>query len=354
MIYSFQQIVPSETDWNAIELSYDSTCFHCKKWMRGIHRLGMRPFYLTIWAEGTHVGYFIGERIWFGFRLITSPIEGSGYTQGLAMLQYTSPEDRIAIYQDLSKWLFSHHIASFFQVDDWQLRTDSCAWDEDKANRNALLDAVGVKYQIRRTLHLKINRPLEELWSGLHYSSAKYCINKAKKLGLTVRIIDRFEDINTFIEIHYSQIREVLARKGARPLKGQRKNRLKILCETMFPDRVLMIEVLGDDKEEHKVMATAIFFYDKGECIYWTGASFQCYLKYSPNELMVWEAIKVLHEKGGGDLNFGGSQKYKLKFGTLYAYVPRIYFTKYDILLSAKLKVSILYRKSRGWRFHKK
>ena len=96
-----------------------------------------------------------------------------------------------------------------------------------------------------------------------------------------------------------------------------------------------MLEVIGkDDNGVKQIMSSGIYCIDKGQSIYWTGASYQRYQKYCPNELMVWEAMKLLHQRGGGELNFGGMATYKLKFGTFYEYVPRIAFAKYNWMLN--------------------
>jgi hypothetical protein len=49
---------------------------------------------------------------------------------------------------------------------------------------------------------------------------------------------------------------------------------------------------------------------------------------------MVWEAMRLLNQRGGGELNFGGMATYKLKFGTVYEYIPRIAFAKYSWMLN--------------------
>jgi hypothetical protein len=95
-------------------------------------------------------------------------------------------------------------------------------------------------------------------------------------------------------------------------------------------------DVPDDDNGTEQIMSSGIFCLDKGQCIYWTGAGFQRYQKYCPNELMVWEAMQLLNQRGGGELNFGGMASYKLKFGTKYAYVPRIYIARYPFLINIK------------------
>lgn len=336
--YRFQEIKPNEEDWERIESAYDSTCFQTRKWMAYLDRIHYKPFVAEVFSDDENIGYFLGEKLWRAATLVTAPYEGIGtYTQGLSLTKMVSKEDRVEIYKSLAQWLFDTGISSYFQVDDWQLREDSQEWVSDKTWYNEVLDKAGVRYEIRPTLHVDLRKTEEELWAGLHYKSCKYSIHKAEKLGLQVRTVDRFEDIAEFVRIHYDQLRDVCAKQGMKPKASQKKDRMLALCESLFPDRVIMIQVVGKDEEcRQQVMSSGIFCLDKGECSYWTGASYQRYQKYCPNELMVWEAMRMMHEKGGGDLNFCGMADYKLKFGTIYAFVPRLVFTKRQWIRQAK------------------
>lgn len=347
--YSFSEVFPEKEDWLQIESAYDSTCFHAEQWFVYLKRAGYRPYVVKVTRDGKKVGYFCGERLWRGTWLVTAPFDGMGtYTQGLAMVCEVPSEERVNIYKQFAKWLFDNHIASFFQVDDWQLRQDRTEWDADLAARNELLDSKMLRYEVRPTLHVSLNKSVEELWVGLHYKSCKYSVNKARKLGLKAKRIDKMEDISSFVEVHYDQLLEVCHRKGFKPKAAQSKERMLALCEFLFPNRVLMVEVVGDDESGvQQVMSSGIFCLDKGECSYWTGASYQRYQKYCPNELMVWEAMRYISERGGGDLNFCGMASYKLKFGTIYAYVPRIVFTKREWIYKAKMLAKDLYHRTR-------
>lgn len=201
-----------------------------------------------------------------------------------------------------------------------------------------------IMHEIRPTLHLDLHQTIEDLWSGLHYKSCKYSINKARKAGLIIQTVESFSDIKDFVAVHYSQLCEVCKGHGARPKASQSPKRMLALCESLFPDRILMLKVIGNDEQgQPQIMSSAIFAIDRGECSYWTGASYKQYQKYCPNELMVLEAIRILHERGAGDLNFCGMANYKLKFGTKYAYVPRLIFTRYNWILRAKEIAKNLY-----------
>lgn len=353
-VYKFEKINPTAEDWKHIEGAYDSTVYQTEKWYTYLKRIGVKPFIVEVnelVSEGIselrsdRIGYFLGEKVWMGIPMVTAPIEGIGtYTQGLNMLRETSEDERIEIYQALVEWIFEKGYAWTFQVDDWQLRRDIHEWIPNEAFHQEGIEKYGLPYEVRPTLHVSVNKSEEELWAGLHYKSCKYCVNKANKLGLEVREITRFEDIPAFCKVHYDQLREVCLHKGMRPKPAQSEKRMRAVCESLFPDRVMMLEVVGkDDRGEEQIMSTGIYCLDKGQCSYWTGASYQRYQKYCPNELMVWEAMRRLSERGAGDLNFGGIAPYKLKFGTVYAYVPRLKFAKYKILLNWTQHLKALY-----------
>lgn len=335
-MYTFKKVSQSQIPWKTIEGALDSTCFHSEKWNNYLKKIGIKPYVIEVLQDDIIIGYFIGEKLGLGIYIITAPIEGIGtYTQGLCMLDVISEEERVNIYQDLAKWLFENKEALLLQVDDWQLRRTSETWIPYEEFRQQTLDEMNIPYSVRPTLCVPVNTSIEEMWGNLHYKSCKYSINKAKKLGLQVKEITNYDDIEEFTKIHYAQLKEVCAKQGMRPKPSQQQKRMKALCESLYPDRLIMLEVIGkDDNGVEQVMSTGIYGLDKGQCIYWTGASYQRYQKYCPNELMVWEAMRLAHQRGGGILNFGGMATYKLKFGTVYEYVPRIAFAKYPWMLS--------------------
>ena len=332
--YKFLKLKPNEINWIDIESIRECTCFHTQQWNQYVLRCGYKTFIVKIRQNDQTIGYFVGTVFGHLAKAICAPLDSLGYTQGIILRQAVNIEERIQIYQELANWIFSRHYALYVSVDDWQLRENRQKWTDQFTWKNALFDDAGLKYSVRPTLYLPMENNIDDLWAGLHYKSAKYCINKARKLGLRTRIIEKEEDITGFLEIHYNQICDVCRRHQAgKPKLGQSLQRLQKACEELFPDRVLMIQVLGnDDRGAEQVMSSALFFIGEEETIYNTGASFQRYQKFCPNEIMVWDAIRILKERGVRALNFGGMANYKLKFGTIYAYVPRLIFSKYNFI----------------------
>ena len=354
-MYDFKLINPTENIWKEIENSVDSTCFHSQAWYTYLKRIGHRPLILSVSLEQNTIGYFLAEKFLFGrFSIISAPLSNSGtYTLGLCIKHDITIEERIDIYQEIATWLFDTKQASVLQIDDWQFRITSASWIPYEVFHHEILDKKGISYSVRPTLCVPVNTSEEVMWSNLHYKSCKYSINKARKMGLRVAEVTRFEDIDAFTRIHYEHVKDVSRRHGTLiPKPAQRRKRMKALCESLFPDRVIMLQVKGNDEYgKEQIMSTGIYCIDKGECMYWTGASCQKYQKYCPNELMVWEAMRLAHHRGGGILNFGGMDNYKLKFGTVYEFVPRIVFSnnKNSILIHLRTFIKALYFKPRKW-----
>lgn len=275
-----------------------------------------------------------------GVKCLYSPLMGIGaYTQGIVGVVTLSPQEKINIYKEWAEWVFSNRIAKVIKIDDYDLRENVQQYILETEYRHPLL--TDIEYTARPTYNIDLTLSEDELWHNLYYKSCRYCINKAKKESLYVRQITDKIEIRQFIEIHWQQINNVSKRKHESTRVYQQKDRLYNLCTTLFPDKVLMLQVIGNDENgKEQVMASGIWLIGKTESVWWTGASFQQYMHYCPNELMLWEALKILKMKGSENLNLSGLAEYKRKFGSTITYVPRLYFrkNKHIILFDELLK----------------
>lgn len=350
MDYLFQLIEPTESDWKAIQTSPDYTCFHSSNWSNYLNHIGRRPFIVHIKEGNKAIGYFVGAKRHLGITLLGSPIDSSGtYTQGVCLLEPAGLEQRIDIYQQLFRWVRKQHHIHYMQVCDWQLRTVSDEWQPSTQWNFPALNAAHIHYTLRTTFFVDTRTQVQQLWANLNYKSCKYAINKAQKEGLWVRQIEKREDIPAFIDIHHRQILDVFDRKGMKPMHYQRKDHLTTLCESLFPNKVIMLQVWGkDDSGQEQCMSSAIFCPGKAASTYFTGASFRQYMKYCPNELMVWEGMKRLHAMEAGDLIFTGVAHYKKKFGSSYASLPMMVFTSFGILFTLRTFVKRNYGRIRN------
>ena len=345
----FEIIVPSFQDWQRIESSPDCTCFLSHEWYAYLEHLGRHLVVVKI-IDGAIEGYFIGARRRLGITIIESPPVSTGtYTQGLCMLSEITLDQRIEIYQSLYQWLRKNHHIRYMQVSDWQLHTVHDDYLEPTQWHHPALENANIHFSVRSTFFVDTRKSEEELWNNLNYKSCKYSINKARKEGLVVQVIDKLEDIPDFVNLHRRQIEDVFDRKGMKPMPYQKKEHLMTLCQSLFPDKIIMLKVVGNDENSlEQCMSTAIFCPGKNASTYYTGASLRQYMKYCPNELMVWEGMRLLHEKDAGNLIFTGIAHYKKKFGSSYAYLPVIAFTPYTFLFTLRNHLKKLYGKARN------
>ena len=353
--YAFSVIIPSENDWIEVESCVDATVFHTRLWSSFLSSLKKRPIVIAVLnEEKQRIGFFIGTKKWFGIRILGSPSGGTGtFVQGLCMKNEVQVEERIRIYQELVDWCFRNRIASYMQVSDWRLME---VYDDMEARMTwsmPLLNQLGIYYTLRISFFIDTSLSEEELWSNLKYKSCKYPIHKAEKNGLYVRLIENREEIPSFVETLSALIDDVSRRKKVKRHVHHNKKNLMALCNALFPDRILMLQVIGaaDDGKQH-VMASSIFCIGKYASNYFSGASNEIYMKYCPNEIMVWEAIKILHQRGAGDLILGDVAPYKKKFGSLYGYLPMMVFSKYSFLKNSRVRLKKIYKKFRDT-FHK-
>lgn len=309
--------------------------------------IGYNPYTIKVSKGGDFVGYIIGSYGRIKGVRAGAPIEGvNTCCQGLVSGQKLTSVERIEIYRQLAQWMFAKRKCLRLSVVDWQLREELEGFPTE-AYRNELLENVGIQYSGWLTIYTDMHDLThDELWAKMAYKSCKYCVNKARKSGLYVKEITKEEEIDDFVREHHAQLTEVCERKGKKPRPGQSPDKMKAVIRALMPDRVIVLEVCGKDEEgEEQIMSTGIFCIEPHMSVYWTGASWQKYQKYCPNELMVWEALERMQAKGVQAFNLCGGHPYKMKFGGQYAIVPRLIFTKYKIVDKAYkwMKDSIIF-----------
>lgn len=342
MNLQFTIIEPSSSLWQEMESAADSNCFLTAVWDSYLTHMHCRRIVARIDRDRACIGWFVGSRSSMGLRIISAPSMGTGtYSQGLCLKEQCSRANRVEIYKQLTQWLLKTKIAHYIQICDWQMRTDSHEWIDDW--HDPLLDEAGIHYNPRHTFYLDLHPSEEELWANLQYKSCKYPINKARKEGLTVRRVEREEDIEAFVDQHYKHIRDVLRRKHSRGLPCQRRKNISALCHSLFP-HLLMLQVVGKDENGQEVsMSSGIFVPGNAASTYFTAASYHRYMSHCPNELMVWEAMQELHRQGAGDLILGGIAHYKKKFNPTYAFVPVMIFSRYRLFLDFRRRGKEIY-----------
>ena len=321
--YKFKRLDIRDIDWAVIENTPDSTIYKTSSWFKFLNRWKkITPIVIEI-STYDILGYFVGELIQKGVKILGSPFEGIGTGhQGLSMLKETSAHDRIEIYKQLSSWVFENKIASYIQIEDYELTMSD-------------MDGADFMFDGHDGYMIDLIQTEDALHKNLHQKSCRYAINKSIKSGISIR---ETTDTTRFVEVYYDQLLEVFKKQGLTPTYD--KSCVSALVEALYPDNILLLEAIT---AEGDIAATGLFPGDKNMAIFWGGASYQRFQKFCPNEPLIWEAIKIWKERGTKVFDMCGVRPYKLKFGPVLYTKPRIMFARCRGLISAKRIIKKIY-----------
>jgi hypothetical protein len=175
---------------------------------------------------------------------------------------------------------------------------------------------------------LKLSTDPDSLFNSLE-SSVRRAIRKAENAGLTVEFSQAPDATRDYYKLHCQTRKE----HGLPPQPYQffRKIHEHILASN---SGVIVTATLRGQP-----IASAIYFHSGVEAVYKFGASDNTFQELRANNLVMWEAIKWLANKGMKTLRFGrtseaneGLRRYKLGWG---AEEYRINYFKYDLRKNA-------------------
>lgn len=316
--YSFEII--EDIPWDDIESTYDSNVYKTHNWFCHLKEsCHVQPFIVTIKCNNDMVGWLVAGRITrFGFKIVASPFEGWATSyQGLSLIKKTSKEDRLDIIIQLQQYLFKECGIHFFQVSDWKLDY------EDIGNNNVYTEPIN-------SYLLDISPSIEDLFKSFKQKSCQYSIHKAQKLGVIVKEPD---DLAAFGHEYYKQLEDVFLKQNLKPTYNEK--RVQSLLHSLDRQKDLIIlEALHP--ETKKCMACIIFILHNGIGFYWGASSWREYQKLCPNEILMFEGIKILKERGCKQLEMEGIRPYKEKYNPIQYSKPKLVFAKFPIIITFK------------------
>lgn len=161
---------------------------------------------------------------------------------------------------------------------------------------------------------LNLNADLNTLFEGLH-SSRRWGIRKAYKNGVSIEITSNKEALEKFFQMHL-RIRKYKYRLLAQPYQF-----FENIWDFFLESKKLYMLVAVYEK---KIVASSIFLGWRHTLYYKFSASDPSYLIHCrPNDLLIWEAIKLgknyeyhLLDFGLSDYDQDGLIRFKRQFGT--------------------------------------
>lgn len=204
-------------------------------------------------------------------------------------------------------------------------------------NQNVFADIENISFD-RNTVMMNLELSAEEIWNNQIHPKHRNEIRKAVKSKLEYVVDEKIENIKEFISLYNNG----MARLGAASYY--------FFDETYYRDIKLHLKqnsFLGIVKFQQDIISAAIFFKHGIYGHYHLSASDENYLKYYPNQFLIYQTALYLKEIGVKKFHLGGGRttdpndslfKFKSRFSkNLYDFfIGKIIFNKdiYDKLIT--------------------
>lgn len=283
-----------EPNWDRLVLSHPGfNFFHRTAWAKVLYRTyGHKPFYLHFYRADESLALVpIME--------VVSPITGR---RGISM-----PFSDFCQPLVFGEWGREALMAKLLELG----RARSWRYFELRGGRESLPgSAVPAEKYYGHKLDLTIG--LDQLFDRFQ-SSVRRAVRKAQKNALVAHADKSWEAMMDFYKLHVRTRR----RHGLPP---QPLSFFRNIHEEVVQGGLGFV-ILA--KRHLRPFAAAVFFYSGEEALYKFGASDDRHQEVRGNNLVMWEAIKRLAEKGFATMHFGrtavedeGLRRFKLSWGT--------------------------------------
>ena len=177
-------------------------------------------------------------------------------------------------------------------------------------------------------LHItELEQDQDKLFSKFKKSQVQQIIKKADSFNLTVHFETSYSAVQEFYKLH------LLTRKKL-GVPIQPRNFFKLIFSEIIDKNLGFVIVV---KKNGIPVSAGLFMFYNEYFTYKFGASNPDYLKYRPNNVMIWEAMKEASKRGFKYFDFGkteidnsGLRKFKSGWGTneyslIYSFYPKQY-----------------------------
>jgi CelD/BcsL family acetyltransferase involved in cellulose biosynthesis len=282
-------LTPSESYADLLRACRDWTLYHVPEWLAFLDDVAPgRRLELGIYRGGCLVGLLPGREVRIGpLRLFGSPMPGW-------CTEYMGPV-----------WMGSAGDDDFFAALERYLADAGFHHAEISRPPPAFPPREGWATESGMAYQADLTPDGEAMMAGFTKSCRK-SIRRAQRAGVTVS----FTDDEKFIDIYYSQLQEVFAKRDQRPTYSL--ERVRSLWRHMRPTGRLLTAWASVDGE---VIATRIDLVGKSRLRSFGSASRQTALHYCPNELLRYFVMAWAGKQGLETYEMTGGGYYKEKFG---------------------------------------
>lgn len=188
----------------------------------------------------------------------------------------------------------------------------------------------------RKTIAMDLCNSEDELWNHHLHKNHRNSIRKAENSGLRFMVDEEFQHMNEFLEIYYKTLDNLNSEEFYRFNNDYYENIRKSMGKDSF---------LGLVYFEDKIIAAIIYFkygiYGHAHL----GGSLAEYLKFCPNNFMLYKAALYLKSKGAKYFHFGGGTDGSEE-NSLYRYKKRFSKNEYDFYIGKIVLNDDIYSKA--------
>jgi hypothetical protein len=314
-MFKLYQVTPTPDWWMRLDQFPDRLTYHTEEWIRFIaDTQNATPVFADVYEGSSRVGCFHSLMIRrFGLKILASPFPG-----------WTTEYMGFNLLPGIPRWLALQALEPF------AFRDLGCVYVEVADRGFALEDGerAGFEQRLSSSYESDLTKSEEELFRGMDRCYRR----RVRKAAQFEVVIEEAAGDDLFVTEYYEQLKDVFRKQGLIPTYSLETVR-KFVWHLYPTGRLGLLR--ARDKEG-KCVATAISHGIHKFAQVWGCASFRDSLHLSPNQALIWYALRYWRNRGAHTLDWGGGGKYKEQYGCRR--VPVIRFSKSRIPLLSKLR----------------
>jgi hypothetical protein len=314
-MFKLYQVTPTPDWWMKLDQFPDRLTYHTEEWIRFIaDTQNATPVFADVYEGSSLVGCFHSLVIRrFGLKILASPFPG-----------WTTEYMGFNLLPGIPRWLALQALEPF------AFRELGCVYVEvaDRAFTLADGERAGFERRLSNSYESDLTKSEEELFKGMDPCYRR----RVRKAAQFEVVIEEAAGDDLFVTEYYEQLKDVFGKQGLIPTYSLET--VRTFVRHLYPTGHLGLLRARD--KEGKCIATAISHGIHKFAQVWGGASFRDSLHLSPNQALIWYALRYWRNRGAHTLDWGGGGKYKEQYGCRR--VPVIRFSKSRIPLLSKLR----------------
>jgi hypothetical protein len=330
-MFKLYRVTPTPQWWMRLDQFPDRLTYHTQEWIRFVAETqNATPVFADVYEGASLVGCFHSLLIRpFGLKILASPFPGwvTEY-MGFNLLPGTP------------RWLALQALEQF------AFRDLGCVYVEvaDRAFTREDGERAGFEQRLSGSYETDLTKSEAELFKDIDPCYRRR-IRKAAQFDVA---IEEAEGDDVFVTEYYEQLKDVFRKQGLVPTYSLQT--VRVFIGHLYPSGRLGL--LRARNKEGRCIATVISHGIRKFAQIWGGASFRDSLHLSPNQALVWYALRYWRNRGAHTLDWSGSGKYKEQYCCRPITVIRLSKSRIPLLSELRDHAQSIVRQQfrvRGW-----